>query len=357
MRPATCGRCRATRSNEAYRLYLYGSSLMARRTLADTRRAIDAYAQALRLDPLFSGAWARLGIARGNQYTWNWPSDVPRDSLSTLASATARRALDLDSASADAWLASGQAHFVSRDLGGARLGLKRGLRLDALDAELAYQYGALYGCDGWGLAIPEMAEQWYRHALALDPALRNAWRHLALCAEISGRLAEAEARWDTANAHGPWGPALRLRAAPRLRRGDGRGALADLAAAEPLESVPTMERLRALHLIATGDSAPALLELSHLRAPADGGEADFASVAQFAIALGLRVEALDALEQLRATADPRETQCAAATPCSASLRTWWVPHDPLFAPLRSDPRFQRLWEETRPRVPRLEAYH
>ena len=43
--------------------------------------------------------------------------------------------------------------------------------------------------------------------------------------------------------------------------------------------------------------------------------------------------------------------CAPATPCSTSLRTWRLLHDPVFAPLRNEPRFTTLWDATRPRVP------
>ena len=31
-------------------------------------------------------------------------------------------------------------------------------------------------------------------------------------------------------------------------------------------------------------------------------------------------------------------------------------HNPILAPLRGDPRFPRLWNETRPHVPWLEGY-
>ena len=75
------------------------------------------------------------------------------------------------------------------------------------------------------------------------------------------------------------------------------------------------------------------------------------------MALGLREEALSALERQRGTPDPNAPRCASATPCSASLATWQLLHDPIFAPLRGDPRFRRLWDETRPHVPWLEGYH
>ena len=96
---------RPTRDNEAWRLYLYGNSLIARRTEREAALAVDALTRAVALDPSFAAAWARLSIARGTQAWWGWGGAVLNDSLEALARASARRAVALDSASADAWLA------------------------------------------------------------------------------------------------------------------------------------------------------------------------------------------------------------------------------------------------------------
>ena len=95
--------------------------------------------------------------------------------------------------------------------------------------------------------------------------------------------------------------------------------------------------------------------LARLRVMADSGEPVLDYVAVFSVALGLRAEALAALERLRATPDPLEPRCAPATTCSVSLRTWRLLHESSVAALRGEPRFQRLWDETRPRVPWLEG--
>jgi hypothetical protein len=65
----------------------------------------------------------------------------------------------------------------------------------------------------------------------------------------------------------------------------------------------------------------------------------------------MRAEALTALERYRAIPNPREPKCTPTTTCSVSLETWRLLHDPILAPLRSEPRFVRLLEETRPQVP------
>ena len=348
---------RPTRNNEAYRLYLSGNALLSRRTQPDVRRAVEAYTEALRLDPSFAGAWARLGMARAIQYSWTtWREGVPRDSLLTLAWSAAERALRLDSTSSDGWLALGLASSNAGDLGTAMTSYERSLRLDSLNAEAFHAAGVQYGADAeYSFDIPEAAAPLLRRALALDPTLRNTWRHLADVSRDAGRLAEAEALCDTALAFGPWA-AFDDRAYIRFLRGNAGGALADRAEGERLDSASRPDD-RALFTVLRGDSAPARAVLARLRVQADSGQRVLAALARFEITLGNRAEALSALERLRSRVNPQEPRCSPTAACSASLDTWRALHDPIFAPLHDDPRFQRLWQETRPVVPWLEGYH
>ena len=150
---------RPTRNNEAYRLYLFGNSLTNRREQLEVRRAVDAYTEAVRLDPDFAAAWARLSMARCVQYGWRWRETVPRDSLLPLAFAAARRAVGLDSLSGEGWLAFGVASSNAGDLGTAMTSYERSLRLDSLNAETFHFAGQLYGADTEnGLDIHEAAK-------------------------------------------------------------------------------------------------------------------------------------------------------------------------------------------------------
>jgi len=349
---------RPTRNKEAFRLYLLGNSLVRRRVQSEVRRAIAAYAEAVRRDPGFADAWAQIGLARVMQYHWvGWVEEVSKDSLRSLARAAAARALALEPASAEAWLAKAAVAMADGELWLAREALERSVALDSLNPEAWNAYGVLYTADVRGsLDLYEHAAPLFRRALALDPSLRNTWRLLARSAADAGRLAEAEALFDSALTYGEWLPPLYQRAYVRFVRGDDAGAVADLTEGERVEGVRHPE-LRAWVQVLLGDSAPARAVLEQLRRQPGmrvglgGGHAGLATL------LGLHDEAIAVLEQLRARVNPAEPRCSPTAACSASIDTWNTLHDPIFAPLRGNPRFQRLWAETRPRVPWLEGYH
>jgi TolB-like protein/Tfp pilus assembly protein PilF len=344
---------RPTRNKEAYRLSLYGNTLLDRRSRLDARRAAEAFTEAVRLDPGFANAWASLSLARGVQYAWeDWVENIPKDSLLRLQEVAARTALRLDSVSSEAWLAFGSTQFHKGEFDAAHEAYEHAIHLDSLNAEAFHFEGILYSDEN--LDDYEAAAPLYRSALALDPGLRNTWRHLAMVTLHAGRFAVAEDLLDTTLAYGWWPVALYNRAYVRFVRGNAAGALADLAQAESIDSVSRSDD-RARYSLLLGDSTAARAVLSRLRGRADSGQQVLDTLAGYAMALGLQNEALTALERLRARRNPREPRCGPSTTCSASLQTWDALHDPIFAPLKGDPRFERLWEETRPRVPWLKV--
>jgi serine/threonine-protein kinase len=363
-----------TRNNAAFRLYMNARVLVRRRTEADTRSALVSLAEAVRLDPEFAAAWGRIGIARAQQASFGFEPGVARDMLYGLAISAASRALLLDSSAADGWMGIGYVALRRGDLASARSALDRALQLDSLNAEHFMMQGVLYG-PYIGLYDPREAASWFRRAALLDPTERNVWRNLSLIAAGALQLGAAEALADTALSFGSWNAGLVHRASVRFALGNGAGAMADIAEAERLDGVPR-PATRALYGVLLGDSAAARSALERLRSQADsghviadelssrtmGGQLVYDELARFSLALGhfsmalgRNSDALAVLERLRATPDPVEARCSPTATCSVSLRTWRLLHDPIFAPLRGVTRFQRLLEETRPRVPWLDG--
>ncbi|MDO8666549.1 MAG: hypothetical protein Q7J79_08045, partial [Gemmatimonadales bacterium] len=117
----------------------------------------------------------------------------------------------------------------------------------------------------------------------------------------------------------------------------------DLGEAERLGGGP-YEQARALYTVALGDSAPARAQLERQRARPDTALDALVWVARLSRGLGLRAEALEALGRL-----PRGQRYLSTRGFTGTV--WGLLHEPIFAPLRNEPRFIRLMEETRPRVP------
>ena len=350
----------ATANPEAYRLYLFGRTLANRRTPADIAAAARAFARATELDPTFAAAWARLAYARALEIQWGNPERLPPDSLLPRARAAADRALSLDSTLAEAWTARGYWAMLSSDLALAHAAFDRALRFDSLSAETNHIIGYMYGADI--LDLPEVARPYLRRALALDPDLRNTWRHLALTYRDEGRLDVAEALLDTALSRGPWPIGSGERSLVRFARGNAVGALADF---DDWKQDTTMAsggwiglggHWRTLYRVGVGDSTDARAFLAAAQAVADSGSRQAeAAVAIAAAVLGQHEAAIAALQRLRAMPPAPNPQRCGPAPCSTDLFVWGLLHSPVLAGLRPDARVQTLFDDTRPTVPWLQA--
>lgn len=215
---------RSTRSNAAYDNLLRGDLLLAQRTPASVRRAIAEYAAATRADAGFAEAWAHMSVAYAVLATRSWTSDgrpIP-DSVGARAMAMADRAMALDSASSDTWMAQGYTRMLRdpKRWSGAEEGFRRAVSLNPRNAEAWHQLGDLLSALGRG---SEGAEA-YRRALAAEPG--RPITVLSTAGSLSA--AEAVALCDSLLRVDPgFFEAYAFRARARLAAGDTAGARAD----------------------------------------------------------------------------------------------------------------------------------
>ncbi len=265
-------RARPTRSGPAYDRLLRGDALLALRTPAAVRSAVVEYEAATRLDPALVSAWARMGIGYFIMVQRAWTPDgrPPADSLGARGIAAAERALALDSASSDAWMAHAYAQMVRHPMTweGAEAGFRRAIALNPRNAEAWHQLADLLGPAGRAAE----AQAAYREALAAEPG--RPVTLLSLAAGLPPR--DAAAACDSALAIDPaFVNAYYFRAMTRLAFGDTAGARADRASIERLTpaGAELLGRAQAARLtLALGDTAGARERARGLRAdlPATG---------------------------------------------------------------------------------------
>lgn len=131
-----------TSSNEAYQLYLKGRYHFARRTKDDITKAIESYEQAIRLDANFALAYARIAEAY-NQMS-NYPYASPREAFPK-AKAAAERAVAIDPTLSEAHTAMGNTlTSFDWDWPAAEKSFARAIDLDPNSATAHYRYASEY---------------------------------------------------------------------------------------------------------------------------------------------------------------------------------------------------------------------
>ena len=214
---------------DAYTAYLQGKFHEVRNTEQDQRTAIDKYTLALRLDPRYALADARLSNAwtvLGAQFLAGAQQQLAYAS----ARAAATSALGLEPGLAQAHVAQGYLLLnADLDLGGAEAAYSRALQFAPDDASATFQLGNLQAA----LGRPQQAVELTRLAFRTDP-LHASW-HLWLATYLTslGRLDEAEHAIRKAIELQPAAVGFRIQlAAIAICRGDAAGAL-DAARQEP----------------------------------------------------------------------------------------------------------------------------
>jgi len=101
------------------------------------RFAQELFHQALAVEPGYSRAWAGLALSEVLLYRYSDATDERRER----ALAAARRAVELDSGSADAWTAKGAATTICCDFASAAAAFERAIELAPRHFEAHYYYG------------------------------------------------------------------------------------------------------------------------------------------------------------------------------------------------------------------------
>jgi adenylate cyclase len=310
---------RATQSVEAYELYLRGRFFTNQRTEGALDRAAEYFQQALAIDPRFARAYAGLA----DSYI------APRSSAPgerfRRAGELAARALELDSTLAEAHTALGWIEmWYGRDWAAAERHLQRAIALDP-DYLWAHQWHSAYLA---AVGRLEEALEVKRRALPLDPLSVSFTTHIGTDLFWLGRYEEAIHQYRKALELDPgffmahWGLSRAY-----LQLGRHEEALRELQ--YPGSDYLGFSRPALLgyaHAVA-GREAEARRILAELRTRRDAGE--YVAPTAFAtihIGLGEKDRALDWLERHEADRGARI----------------FLKVDPIFDPLRTEPRFQRL---------------
>jgi len=184
----------ATPSNqnvEAYNALLQGNFYFNRRTAEDSRKAIGYYDEAIRLDPRYALAYAKLTPAALNLAT-NYAAlaTKEREELITKARATAKRALDLDPNLAEAHAAQGMILMrVDFNFAAAEAESRRALELAPQNAPVIANFSLLPAI----LGRLDETVAFDQRAIALEPLRSQSHFNLAVDLTALGHYDEAEA--------------------------------------------------------------------------------------------------------------------------------------------------------------------
>lgn len=332
---------RPTNNPAAYDLYLRGTRSLAALNGEGLQEGIASFEAALRLDPGFTAARGRMAYAYGSALNWDFAvGGLPAESVLARGQAAADRALREDSNSADAWNGRGLMEFFKDppNYSGSLAALRRSVQLDSTNGLAHQNYATILRRTG----DLDASEQELRRSLTdPGPFLPQSLADLGFVFFMRRRFTEARFWYDSAMAMQltvTSGTVFRSRL--RLVLGDTAGAIADADAAIRAATASTRIRVQATRAYfdaATGDTSGARRRLepviASLAAPGQPVTVRVGwEIASALIAIGDKDRALEVLGRVR--------------PRGGWL--WSYLMFPDFDPLRSDPRFQRIYREAKP---------
>jgi TolB-like protein/DNA-binding winged helix-turn-helix (wHTH) protein/Flp pilus assembly protein TadD len=321
----------ASTSSSAYDLYLRGRFFREQDTEESTRRAIEFFQRAIAADPRSARSYA--GIADGYRLLGapGWEIEAP-STLLEKAQANAERALEIDPQLAEAHAVLAMIRLSYRwDRAGAEQDIREAIRLNPSFAQAHQYYSTVLTTMGrFDAAIDEA-----KRSLDLDPLSAPASTTLGIRYYYAGRCAEAAVQFQKTLETNPgfgvahWG----LAQCARERR-DRTTELHELEQAVQLSGNSAYMRAHLAYGIAlAGDRDRAVALQRELESEARARYQSPYHLALVSMGLADRDGALGALEG------------------ALTDRSGWMvflPVEPEFAPLRQDPRFQRLLARVQP---------
>ena len=194
-----------TNSNEAYQLYLRGRYSFAKRTKDEMLRSIEYFRQAIKLDPNFALAYARISEAYGSMPAY--PYLTPKEAFPE-AKAAAQRALELDPTLAEAHTFLAYSLVIyDWNWTEAERSFKRAIELDPNNSSAHFRYGQVYLAP-IGRLDEGLAE--IKRGLDLEPLDMNMGATLAWAYVVAGQkekaLEQARKSYDLERDHplGRW---------------------------------------------------------------------------------------------------------------------------------------------------------
>jgi tetratricopeptide (TPR) repeat protein len=310
-----------TTNPKALELYLKGRYLSRQFTLDGFNKGVEAFDQAIAIDPNYALAYAGLSDAYFYASTIHLP---PTEALPKVGE-YARRALEIDDSLAAAHhsIANYKANY-ERDNPGATREFERALELDPNDTSIYFDYSQLMSNIGeseQGIALA-------RRAKLIDPHDASVSSTLAQAFILSGRYDEGLEESQTTTGLDDknwWG--YYWRGIAYSEKGMSDEAIAALQTAAKLDDSPLIKGVLASALARASRRAEAQRVIDDLVLASKSTFVSQTSIAMGYTGLG---DVNQAFEWLERSLESHDEQIV------------WIYKHPMFAALRADPRYEGL---------------
>jgi TolB-like protein/DNA-binding winged helix-turn-helix (wHTH) protein/Tfp pilus assembly protein PilF len=311
---------------KVYEAYLKGRYFWNRRSEPDMRQAIDQFREAIRRDPAYAPAHAGLADSYALYGSHGW--SLPVGNAWEQATASAEKALELDPRLADGHTSRARiALNYELDWAKAEAGYRRALELNPNYANARHWYGYYLLLTG---RLPE-AEREMRRALELDPLSPIINANIGMCFYVARRYDAAIAHWQqTLEMHRNYGLLHEYMTMAYLGKGMYPEAVAELQKGLALSGDGLSEKAILAHIYGRMGRAREARSLLSQVLPHGSTAAYFIAIAY--LGLGDTARAFAWLER------SVEERIGPFNELNA---------DPIFDPVRADPRFAALLRRMR----------